>query len=503
MNLKKTLSLLMACMMAFALLTVSAGAVTITMDIKGDANAQFAAYRLLTLTTSKKVDAAEDDKDPWNYAYDVNEKYADILKEVTGGADNDAILAYVNAETFNPREFADAVYEKLRTAGTVADATAVNGKFDVPDQGYYLIVETNKGGNSDSYSLAMLDTAGQTDLTVTTKENVPTLEKKILVNGAPQDFDFAAFDDTVKYQITLTVPEDANMESYDKYAYVVHDTISEGLSYTDGTVNVSIPGVGAVPAYTVSTEACGVDGCNCNLHISFADIKGAFTGATERKIVITYDCTVNPEHAVVGGKGNPNDAYLEFSNNPYGGGTGITPKDEVTVFTFKLDVNKVRKVSDTETAPLAGAEFKLYKNTGSDAANPVWEEVAIDGGSIADGQTTFTFRGLDVGQYKLEETKVPAGYQKCDDVLFTVSAEAVSNNDGISVNSLSVVSDGDAEFSADKTTGVISTNIVNVTGNRLPSTGGIGVYGLYAGGALLIVLAFVAVSMNRKKKTND
>ena len=148
MNLKKTLSLLMACMMAFALLTVSAGAVTITVK---EGKGSFGAYRLLDLTTSPKADPAEGE-DKYNYAYTVNPDYSDVLQQVTG-KDNDAdVLAYVNATDFDARAFADAVYAALKTANKAPTETADSGVFTVEKQGYYLIVETALGGDPDSYS---------------------------------------------------------------------------------------------------------------------------------------------------------------------------------------------------------------------------------------------------------------------------------------------------------------------------------------------------------------
>ena len=35
------------------------------------------------------------------------------------------------------------------------------------------------------------------------------------------------------------------------------------------------------------------------------------------------------ENAAIGAEGNPNEVYLEFSNDPYGTGTGETEKDKV------------------------------------------------------------------------------------------------------------------------------------------------------------------------------
>lgn len=85
-------------------------------------------------------------------------------------------------------------------------------------------------------------------------------------------------------------------------------------------------------------------------------------------ITVEYTAELNNE-AVIGSAGNPNDAYLEYSNNPNDEGTGVTPNDTVIVFTYKIVVNKITENPDykpeeegsEEFIPLKGAGFTLYK----------------------------------------------------------------------------------------------------------------------------------------------
>lgn len=75
-------------------------------------------------------------------------------------------------------------------------------------QGYYLIAETATDGSNDAISLVMLDTAGQQNVKVKSKESIPTLEKKIkLEDGTLVDMDTVAFTDTVTFQLTATLPK--------------------------------------------------------------------------------------------------------------------------------------------------------------------------------------------------------------------------------------------------------------------------------------------------------
>lgn len=60
-----------------------------------------------------------------------------------------------------------------------------------------------------------------------------------------------------------------------------------------------------------------------------------------------------------------------------------------------------------------------------------------------------------------------------------------------------------AVFSADLSTGMITTNVVNYAGVKLPSTGGTGVYGIYVAGVVMALIGAGAVmvyGVNRKKK---
>ena len=80
--------------------------------------------------------------------------------------------------------------------------------------------------------------------------------------------------------------------------------------------------------------------------------------------MIFYDAVLN-ENAEIGLPGNENSAYLEFSNNPNGEGTGRTEEDTVIVFTYELDGTKV----DGETqAALQNAQFVLLNGAKSEAA---------------------------------------------------------------------------------------------------------------------------------------
>ncbi len=132
--------------------------------------------------------------------------------------------------------------------------------------------------------------------------------------------------------------------------------MSAGLTLDASSVKVYVDGTALdASEYTVVTDTAKLtDGCTFEVIIT--DLKQVSVTATaSSKITVEYSATLN-DNAEIGSTGNPNTAYLEFSNNPYGDGTGKTTEDKVIVFTYEIDVNKV----DESGAALSGAGITLY-----------------------------------------------------------------------------------------------------------------------------------------------
>lgn len=355
-------------------------------------------------------------------------------------------------------------------------------------------------------SLVMLDTAGQDDIEVTSKEGVPELTKKIVngdfESGDRQDSDLVAVGDTVNYEIRVKAPSPDILANYSTYKYVVHDDISDGLKLCDAdSIKVYVGDKLISSGYVVRTDN---NADNCELEVEFADVKELLKSAADTDVVVQYSCTVE-SGAITGTPGNPNTAHLEFSNNPYvENSTTTTPDDKVTAFTFQLQVDKV----DEDKNPLAGAKFGLAKKV----TDNEWGELVELGSVSGSGGKSFLVSGLDVGDYKLVETETPAGYTRIDDVFFTIGAKADTDSDDPQLLELTVTRgeanllvgvDGAApEFSMTLADGKLQTAIMNVTGNRLPATGGVGVFALYVGGALLVFSGAGLVLYHSSKKKN-
>lgn len=212
--------------------------------------------------------------------------------------------------------------------------------------------------------------------------------------------------------------------------------------------------------------------------------------------LLEYEAKLNT-NAVIGAHGNLNTAYLEFSNNPYVEGTGKTPDDTAIVFTYQLTVNK--KMGDN-TTDLPGTAFKLEKKK----ANNIWEEV---GRTAAGTETTFEFKGLDDGTYKLTEITTPPGYNTIEPIVFTINADHETSGNPATLNEIYITVPADSKVTPDeftvgqdagKLTGVVSTNVVNQAGTQLPTTGGMGTTIFYILGAVVVFGAVVLLVTKKR-----
>lgn len=507
---KKCISVLLILIMTCAMVG-TAVAVDITIDDTG-ATSSYAAYKLLDATNA--VDEASNATDKFNYT--LNDKYDDILKEIVAvelsteettvspaDVTGAQVVAYISELSDDGiRAFADAVYGAL--ASVTPDYITDGNKFEDVAQGYYLIAETSTNGNDDVISLVMLDTAGAADITVETKESNPHVEKKVkdIDDSTGEESvwqDSADYDigDTIPYQITGTVSSE--YANYKAYNYIFTDTMTH-LTYQGDAKVFAVNG----EVKTDITASFDIDWNSETkaLTLACADLKQVAAVNAASEIVVEYTAKLDAD-AIIGAAGNPNTVYLTYSRDPYfegeGGPTNDTPEDTNIVFTFRGVVNKV----DGESQPLKGAGFTLYKYV---VAAGDWTQIGDE--LVGDAMTTFEFKGLDAGKYKLVETTVPAGYNKADDIEFEIVAEHETEANHPVLTSLivkdaagNVISGNELTFAADASTGTVSTDVVNNSGHELPSTGGIGTTIFYIIGGILVVGA--GVLLITRKRMSD
>lgn len=424
--------------------------------------------------------------------------------------------------------FANVAAKHLTTTFTAiaADASTVDLA-----AGYYLLVDTSTPGEGDAMNSALLQVTNKGNITIEKKYEVPTVDKSVKDTdnqwGEAADWEIGS---DVPFQLVGTLP--TNLADYETYKYVFHDTLSAGLQY-NGDVKVYVQNgetkTEITTEFTVDSAAAATAGGN-TLTVTFTDLK-AVTGVTATsKIVVEYTAKLLST-AEIGNPGNKNEVYLEYSNNPNHTGegtpsTGNTPKDEVLVFTYELDVTKVdgqdaeKKLPNAEFVLLNSDRTKVAKVTDGKLVEWVDVPAAGEDGTITyPAKTTltsgtdgkFVIAGLDAGSYYLRETQAPAGYNKLkNDISVTITAtlDKTENNPALTELKLSVKEDKQGAAATESNgvldTGVVSTDIVNNTGAQLPETGGRGITLLYVLGGFLVMTAIVLLAtkkcMNREEK---
>lgn len=397
------------------------------------------------------------------------------------------------AEALNTNNYLGA------TSGTYAD-----GKITDLTAGYYLV--KNKAGSvgkHETYTSFILKVVKDVD--VSPKGDKPSLEKKVKdINDTTdsttsnwQDSADHDIDDEVPFQLTAKIA--SNFADYKTYKFVFHDVQSAGLDFLKDTVTVKVGNTElTADQYEVITTGLTDD---CTFHVVIDDLKQISSAAAGAEVVVEYKSKLN-KNAVIGSKGNPNEAYLEYSNNPHDtNSTTTTPNDKVTVFTFKVIANKIDGATDEA---LKGAAFALYKKDNTNkwnlvALNNATESAAGEYTIVDKDKTTFEWVGLDDGTYKIKEVITPAGYNTIDDQIFTVTADhdvlaADPKLTGLSGNPET----GAIQFSSDKDKGSLSTTIENNRGTTLPGTGGIGTTIFYViGGGLMVAAAILLITKKR------
>ena len=375
-HMKKLVSVLLTLVMTLVLAVPALAADTSTLTINTTNGHTYSVYQLLTGDVSGLTNGSG------------------TLSNVEGGANLksgttvDDFLAAINGRT--GAELGDTAYGYVSgTAKYTVNGTGSAVKTTV-ENGYYLVVDayTASGDKptdgSDTASRYMVAVVGPT--TMTPKTSTPGIDKKIIdtdanaaIDGENKKTDTAAIGDTIEYEITGNVP---NTEGYKYYYYVVHDTLSEGLTLNENSFEVTI-GTKTLTKYTSG------DAANDNYYVYITknsdgtttfelalenlkalvdtDENGVSVGSA---ISIKYNATVN-DKAEIGKIPNTNTAKLEYSNNPgsstrsdaadkpgtpgTGAATGVGPEKITKTYVTALTILKV----DENGMVLTGAEFTL------------------------------------------------------------------------------------------------------------------------------------------------
>lgn len=450
-------------------------------------------YKLFDVTTSQS-----DGKT--NYAYTVNDTYKvalattlsipesskneEFVKKVSG-LDSTAVQKFANDFT------ATALTEKLGATETSGKIGTSKNSYEFKNlkPGYYLVYVT--GGKEIQSSLVTVDGTNEVKL----KTEAPSITKTA-------NTDTVSIGQVVKYTVTGSVPDTTG---YSEYVYKIHDTLSNGLDFVNdangtavngNTVNVTVAfGKGTTDEGTAPKTATIDTDNSKKMSLDLSAWVKANQENKGKEFTVTYYAKVNKEAVVT----EKNSATLEYGNNP--GDTTTTKPSEVKTPTYALDINKTKAGTD---ARLAGAKFKLYKDSTNSEANvvkvegtngnyvvdptsdnTVFESVA----SIDDKNYNLHVNGLAAGTYYLVETEAPDGFNKLTDPIKVNIAKSATGD----VNDWTLSKNDDKED--DKI-----IDVENSTGSILPSTGGMGTIAFTVVAALLVLGVAVSFIRDRKRE---
>ena len=367
--------------------------------------------------------------------------------------------------------------------------------------GWYLVVSDLNNG-----AICSIDTTDP-NVTIKEKNGEPSIEKYADNDNSNN----AGIGDIVNFQIDVAV-----LDGQPKN-YVIHDAMSEGLTFNNDIVVYRYDSVDELTGgsadfskakldpsnYTVTQNptSCST-GKNCTFEIAFKkDVL-----KPNNVIIVKYSATVN-ENAKIGVEGNPNEATLEYDNN------SETKHSNTTTYVWEMGVHKFANLGTNDpNHALANAEFQLYKdvvdknNTTTMYAIFSTATPSKDGTSVykltgwtanaSDATTVVTpasgniqFVGLDAGTYYLKETKAPTGYNTLPaPITVEISSTLPTKGGAVSyiVKANNVEADGHI------------IPVENKSGTVLPSTGGIGTTIFYVvGGGLMVAAAILLITKKR------
>ena len=586
-KIRKLLSIILclALTLCLALPALAVDDPTYTLTIKSDTpNHDYEAYQIFAGELAEDPDTGKDTLVNITWGSGVNSTGDALINAIKGisvgdpafspfatckTADDVATELAKNTNAELADAFAAVVAQHLAdtpTGTATTAATVTNGKYVAAIEnlpaGYYLVKEKTFQGDEgvgNAYTKFILEIVKNVE--VEAKADAPTLEKKVSnTNGSGyKDAVAASVGSTVYFKITSKVPK---MEGYNKYFFIVNDTLSKGLTYNDDVaIKIGESKLTKDDDFTI-TSSGGTSGTATQLEIVFKNFI-AKKNLAGQAITITYSATVN-EHAEIGTTGNLNTANLVYSNNPnveYKGDTtnpdkpkpdgknptGVTPNDITAVYVTAIQINKV----DSEKYPLTGAGFTLsgqgvmkigvttingftpnpegkyyelkngaftdiepneqnkhlYKDTSATyspaPASTAWTEykTQVTDEKMVGKDGVLKFEGLGEGTYTIAETTVPANYNKIDDITVVISCDLPDEVETGTEPCTWKYQIGSEEVE-EAANGIIPVPIENRSGAELPSTGGIGTTIFVYGGIILMVLALgvVAVRTYSRKK---
>ena len=393
-HLKSMLALLLVFVMTLAMgSTTFAAAQTYSITVKNTKDSismvgnTYSAYKLFDVTYSDANSDGTNDR----YSYTVASEFDDFEYSYKNEEDKDVtvkgedLIAYLaglsdNAEALNT--FAEAALKyvennSIAAAGSVTAADKNAATINVNAPGYYLVAGKATAANNQTVIAACALTTTDPNAEVNVKADAPSIDKKITeTDGTTTSANTASIGDKVSFQITSKVPD---MTGYEKYFFVINDTLSKGLTYNED-IQIKVGDTTLANTDYDLYSSNDTDGSN-KLEIVF---KNFIQYAKDAEIIVTYSATVNQNANLSPTEGNSNTATLTYSNNPNTEGTGTpetpdtpgnpdkpgtsdtdiigeTPESTTKTYVTGIKINKVD--GNNTSKMLKGAKFSISGNS--------------------------------------------------------------------------------------------------------------------------------------------
>ena len=494
---KKAMKKLMAALLAVAMVcamaipafaaggagaTTGEGKITIDNAVIGHT---YKIYRILNLQYN---DTAK------SFRYEKNDKWGAFVEEQTAYLSVDSttgVVTWANSDNADNgtaiKALAVAAGQYVKDQGTALtaddskEAASNTVIFDNLPLGWYLVVS-----DLTTDAICSIDTTAK-QVTIKEKNGVPTVTKEVeYASGSWGEGNDGNVGDTVNFQTTIYVT-DGNPTNY-----VLHDKMSNGLTFKEDSIAVKVNDTTPITNYTV--KYTNTD--KCTFEISFPN----GTLHTNDKVVVTYSATIN-SNAVVGTAGNDNETWLKY------GETGETTHSNTKTYTWKFNIFKYFTDSDDKMQYLADVEFVLYRKNADDKAEYAkfdsnnklsgWTEAENEATKLKTNATTIVgVEGLDKGTYFLKETATPVGFNSLtSDVEVQIDSSCNTLTNATYTVQYKMVNEEDFADTDDKEKVV---PIENKRGTTLPGTGGIGTTIFYVvGGGLMVAAAILLITKKR------
>ena len=311
-----------------------------------------------------------------------------------------------------------------------------------------------------------------------TKTSTPKVEKKA-------DKTTVAYGDKVTFNVESDVP--TYPASAYNVTYMLEDTLDKGLTYNGDLVVYGddtplVEGTHFRATYSDVPDSNGKIKI-FSLSFDYAQIRNY------KKIKLVYTATVN-ENIHIGSADNTNRIDFTYDHNH---------KDsETVVYAFGFDLTKYADTQDNDHL-LEGAEFELSQNSQalkfkklSDGRYVV--DPTGDTKLVTDANGKIIIIGLPVGDYKLNETKAPNGYNRMTEPKDVHIKQSTGETKYI-LDNTNDPNNGDSAYWYE--------TIVDKKISGLPATGGMGTTIFMVAGIAVMACAVAALLVVLKRQKHS